>query len=529
MNSKKLTSLFKYFLLLISLASCAHNENEIDEKLVNQNAFFDNLDFKAVVTYDDKNYMAKIKVDKPLMIYVYEPSCVYCQETIPIYIEFADFLKKNKTDITMARVNAKENPEFSKDYKIKDFPTLLFIGRDRKVLQYKLEITRYNLLKFVNKKLYGDCLTFEELAQVNKTVADEKYKKHQVFVLSTLAFEFKKEIFNKYANENDREIFIHCFSIECYNEYNEDIVIYKDFDEKIIKYSDHFKSGADRLDVDKVRKFVIRYSVEAGGVLENEFFMLSKEYKRKMIIYFRDGNDENQVKYDKVMKEAGLEIRKKIGYTFISDIKGSDFYQKVAEDFVIAPSELPTLLYVDKINLKDRKKCKTYRITNVDLSKMTKEFVFKFVKDVQKNKYYRDLRTEFPVSDNVNVNTPFKKVIGRTYDKLVLDEKKNVLIIFIDNKNKCEMCQTYLDIVAKYKEENNNENIVYEVIDGARNEARGFTFNQSELPFIYFYTNGESIKSKYKFKPKEKENLTKERLDLFIKEALKGNDMKEDL
>ena len=512
MNSKKLTLLFKYFLLLISLASCAHNENEIDEKLVNQNAFFDNLDFKAVVTYDDKNYMAKIKVDKPLMIYVYEPSCVYCQETIPIYIEFADFLKKNKTDITMARVNAKENPEFSKDYKIKDFPTLLFIGRDRKVLQYKLEITRYNLLKFVNKKLYGDCLTFEELAQVNKTVADEKYKKHQVFVLSTLAFEFKKEIFNKYANENDREIFIHCFSIECYNEYNEDIVIYKDFDEKIIKYSDHFKSGADRLDVDKVRKFVIRYSVEAGGVLENEFFMLSKEYKRKMIIYFRDGNDENQVKYDKVMKEAGLEIRKKIGYTFISDIKGSDFYQKVAEDFVIAPSELPTLLYVD-----------------VDLSKMTKEFVFKFVKDVQKNKYYRDLRTEFPVSDNVNVNTPFKKVIGRTYDKLVLDEKKNVLIIFIDNKNKCEMCQTYLDIVAKYKEENNNENIVYEVIDGARNEARGFTFNQSELPFIYFYTNGESIKSKYKFKPKEKENLTKERLDLFIKEALKGNDMKEDL
>jgi hypothetical protein len=257
--------------------------------------------------------------------------------------------------------------------------------------------------------------------------------------------------------------------------------------------------------------------------------MLSKEYKRKMIIYFRDGNDENQVKYDKVMKEAGLEIRKKVGYTFISDIKGSDFYQKVAEDFVISPSELPTLLYVDKINLKDRKKSKTYRITNVDLTKMTKEFVFKFVKDVQKNKYYRDLRTEFPDSDNTNVNSPFKKVIGRTYDKLVLDEKRNVLITFIDNKNKCEMCQTYLDIVAKYKEENNNENIVYEVIDGARNEARGFTFTESELPFIYFYTNGESIKSKYKFKPKEKENLTKERLDLFIKEALKGNDMKEDL
>ena len=95
----------------------------------------------------------------------------------------------------------------------------------------------------------------------------------------------------------------------------------------------------------------MRYSVEAGGVLENEYFLLSKNYKRKMIIYFRDEKDENQTKYDKVIKEAGLEIRKKIGYTFVSDITGNDFMKKVAENFVVAKHELPTLLYVDKINL----------------------------------------------------------------------------------------------------------------------------------------------------------------------------------
>jgi hypothetical protein len=74
---------------------------------------------------------------------------------------------------------------------------------------------------------------------------------------------------------NDREIFIHCFSIECYNVYNEDIVLYKDFDEKIIQFSDHFKSDTDRLNIEKIRKFVMRYSVEAGGLLENEYFLLS--------------------------------------------------------------------------------------------------------------------------------------------------------------------------------------------------------------------------------------------------------------
>ena len=69
----------------------------------------------------------------------------------------------------------------------------------------------------------------------------------------------------------------------------------------------------------------------------------------------------------------------------------------------------------------------------------------------------------------------------------------------------------------------------FALIDGVNNEARGISFNDNDLPFIYFYTNGESNKSKYKCKPKEKENLNKEFLELFIQEALKGNDVKEDL
>ena len=534
MKCQKIFLFLNIFFLITSLINCAHKENDlgdINEKNIDKDDFFSNLDFSTVVKYDDKNYIERIKNDKPLFIYVYEPSCTDCQKTIPIFISLSDFLKKNKTDVTMARVNALENPEFSKDYKIKDFPTLLYIGRDRIVIEYKYEINRYNLLRFLNKKLYGDTLNFEEMAEVNKTIADKKYKKHQVFVLSTLAFDHKKEIFNKYAHENDREIFIHCFSIECYNVYNEDIVLYKDFDEKVIQFSDHFKSDTDRLNIEKIRKFVMRYSVEAGGLLENEYFLLSKDYKRKMIIYFRDANDTNQIQYDKVIKEAGLELRKKVGYTFVSDIKGDEFYQKVSEDFAIAKHELPTLLYVDKINLKERNKCKTYRITNVDLSKLNRDYVLKFVKDVQKNKYYRDLRTEFPLESDVNAkDTPLKKIIGRTYDKEVINQKKNVLIAFVDMRN--ELCYKYLDVMKEYKEKNENENnndIIYAYIDGSKNEARGISFKENELPFIYFYTNGESNKSKYKFKPKDEEKINKEHLELFIKEALKGNDVKEDL
>ena len=526
------------YLSILSLIQNAHNEPEveIDDVLFNlktEDDYFKKLDFTNVVEYDDNNYISRIKNDKPLLMYIYAPFVPECQQTVEIFLSMANFIKNNKTDLTMAKVNVHDNKEFAKDYKIDDVPKLLYIGRNRKVIEYKQEITYYNLLRFINKKLYGNALEFEKLEEVNATVADPKYKKNQVFVLSTLAFEFKKEVFNNYAEENDREIFIHCFSIECYNEYNEDIVIYKHFDEKIILYSDHFKSGADRLEIDKVRRFVQRYSVEAGGELENEYFMLSKNYKRKMIIYFRDSKNENQTEYDKVIKEAGLEIRKKIGYTFVSDITGNDFFKNVGESFVIAKHELPTLLYVDKINLKDLKKSKTYRITNVNLANLNKEYVFKFVRDVQKNRLYRDLKTQFPPepSLNTNLNSPYKIIVGRTYDNEIVRSKKNVLITFVDRKNVCDLCNKYLDIVKQYREKlEDKTKLDFAIIDGANNEGRGIKFDENDLPFIYFYTNGERNRDKYKFKPEEKsEDISLEKLETFIIETLKENDAKEDL
>ena len=526
------------YLSILSLIQNAHNEPEveIDDVLFNlktEDDYFKKLDFTNVVEYDDNNYISRIKNDKPLLMYIYAPFVPECQQTVEIFLSMANFIKNNKTDLTMAKVNVHDNKEFAKDYKIDDVPKLLYIGRNRKVIEYKQEITCYNLLRFINKKLYGNALEFEKLEEVNATVADPKYKKNQVFVLSTLAFEFKKEVFNNYAEENDREIFIHCFSIECYNEYNEDIVIYKHFDEKIILYSDHFKSGADRLEIDKVRRFVQRYSVEAGGELENEYFMLSKNYKRKMIIYFRDSKNENQTEYDKVIKEAGLEIRKKIGYTFVSDITGNDFFKNVAESFVIAKHELPTLLYVDKINLKDLKKSKTYRITNVNLANLNKEYVFKFVRDVQKNRLYRDLKTQFPPepSLNTNLNSPYKIIVGRTYDNEIVRSKKNVLITFVDRKNVCDLCNKYLDIVKQYREKlEDKTKLDFAIIDGANNEGRGIKFDENDLPFIYFYTNGERNRDKYKFKPEEKsEDISLEKLETFIIDTLKENDAKEDL
>ena len=154
---KKNYFLILIYIVLLSYVHPAHDGEEIDDindilfNIKTEDNYFDKLDFKNVVTYDDKNYITRIKNDKPLLMFIYTPYDSNCQSAVQIFVSMADFIKNNKTDLTMAKVNIYDNKEFAKDYKIDDVPKLLFIGRDRNVLEYKQEITYYNLLRFVQK------------------------------------------------------------------------------------------------------------------------------------------------------------------------------------------------------------------------------------------------------------------------------------------------------------------------------------------------------------------------------------------
>ena len=537
MNPHKLKLIF-FSLFLISYIYC-QTETEIDDiddifsMIRTEDEYFRNLDFKDIVSYDNNNYQERIEKDKPLLLYIYVPFSPDCQKYITEFISLGQFLKKNKTEITLAKINVHDNRKFGRDYKIEEFPSIFFFDNNNNLIKIKQEKTEYNLIKFINKKLYGDVIEYNQLSEINELVSNKKFKKNQIFVLSTLSGINNKNIFYKYANENNREIFIYCISKQCYNEYNENVIIFKNFDEKIQKYSDFYKNE-DKLEIDKLKEFIIKNSIESGALLENEYFSLCNEYKRKMLIYFRDSESIKEIKKDNIIKEVGFKLREKIGYTFISDIKGNDFNKKISEDFVIAEHELPTLLFVDDIDLKE-KKFKTYRITNIDSEKLTKEYILKFIEDIQNKKILIDLKSQFPplVDDkDIMYSSPYKIVVGRTYDKEVINEKRNVLITFVDRKNKCILCNKYLSLIKELKKSNKNDkykNISYVVIDGGNNEARDITFKEEELPFIYFYSNAEVKKSKYKFNPKEKEKVTREELETFINKIIYDNNVKEDL
>ena len=522
---KQTSKLILYSLIIIS------NINLINTVKKEQDKPHKNSEKLQLKEYDDSNYIEQIKIDKPLLLYIYSKNCRKCDQTLPFFIQAQTYSKKKKFDLTFVKINGKENPIFTEDFKIYNYPFIMYIDKEKNRIEYDDIITKYNLIRFINIKINHKLHFIEELKDIGRIVNDTRYKKDQVFLLSTLMMNGINNTFNKYRTENDKVVYIYCRSIECYNEFNEDLVIYRHFDEPQLNFSNIFTTDILDLDMDYLRKFVHRHLTEAGGYLTDEYFFTAKQYKKGMLIYFRDENNLEHKKLDSLIKELGKQTRKKNVYTFIADIKGKENFEEYQNYFAILPEELPMFLYIDNINTRDLSKCKTYRkikVTNEikvenDIEDNI-DLILKFISRAKKGKLKKDLRSQLPINNPKSYDEiPYKIVVGKNYETEVIKNNKNVLVTFFNGNNKTDLDDKYLAVTENLKKK--VKNVVFSVIDGSRNEVKDIDFKEKDLPFIYLYTSvGNKKRNKNKFKSENKKDINEEELEKFIKSEIFGEE-----
>jgi hypothetical protein len=334
----------------------------------------------------------------------------------------------------------------------------------------------------------------------------------------------------QFASENSKIEFVSCTSDDCIEKYGQnDLIFFHEGEDKINYYSKDYES-VDKATLNSVKNFMSIFHVEYGTLLNHQFKldMLFENDNKKAIFYFRNSDNKKYTSKDVLFKELGKELRLKNIYTYVLDIKGDKIYDLMTNFFKVSENELPTIIYYDLIDKKQDSY--TYRLMNVKEKNINKKYILDFIDKVKKGKIKRDLYTNFP--PQFKEKDGIRYVVGRSYDKDVIEEKKNVCILFIDEKNKSEKTKNYIEIMVNLTEKYSDDedmNTVFEMIDGRTNEPRDIMIEKVEdFPLIFLYTNNMKEKKIIKFKPKNNDSVSESEVETFLIDNLEYKNNKDD-
>ena len=523
-----------YLLLLLLFINSISNENSTNTKNETKSLYDYEDDEQEedrkkginethILILNDSNYTEVISKYESLFLIFYLSPCQNCKIFMPHFIRLSHYAYDFNLKIKFAKVDGKTNEEIVKKYNIETYPTIILFYKNQ-LFYYNKEITSAGLLKFYEKTKNGPIRELKSLKDFEIVL-----KAHIRVLLSTVKDKSLMiyQSLIQYASQNGDIEFVSCTTNDCIEKYGkEEIVYFHDKEDKINYYSKEFEP-INSAKINSVKRFMSIFNVEYGTLLNQQYKldMLFENEGKKAIFYFRDSKKEKYTSKDIIFKELGKELRLKDIYTYISDISGDDIFELISNFFVVNENELPTIIFYDLENFKEDSN--TYRLMNVKEKNINREYILNFINDINAKKIKRDLHTSFP--PKFKEKDGIRNVIGRSYDKDVIEEKKNVCILIIDEKNENDKSKQYKEILINLSEkysDNENMNIVFEMMDGRYNEPRDIVINELEdLPLIYLYINDLKGKKVFKFIPKNNDIISESEVESFILENLKKKQM----
>ena len=504
--------LLLYIFCIIPLFKSENNKTEINEESIDDplNKLF--LNYTNVIYLDDSNYTQELNKSELTYLLFYSSSCDFCKDTISKFINTANYLKeKQKLNILFARIEMDSSPKSSEDYEVVFYPTIILIIKGKRY-HFEGKKTEERLLHFLDKKLNNDIFKINKLQELYDNI-----NKTTLVFLSTIkdntSLIYKEYL--EFAHEHNKYDYYSCLSEECLKKYGEDIILYKNFDEKENSYIKDYGKLSEAKN-NSLIDFISTFGVECGGFLTLAQIIILGEYEKNAIMYVRNQSNEEQTKYDILFKQLGKELRKNNIYTYVSDL-GKKEKTNIKQAFSIVSEELPCIFYYTHDNSEPHITIKLYSLRNVDMNNISIDYIKKFIKDVDMGKIKRDLFSQ-PPSESKYVNG-LKYVIGRTYDSDVKEEKKNVfLAVTKDEDNEIEE-QKFLDILRNIK--NKYKEVKFAYINVYKNEPRDFFAKNDDLPIAYLFTNAMGQKQIIKFVPKNFSEIHENEIIMFLDENLR--------
>lgn len=467
-----------------------------EESVQRETNLFSNFDFGNIIWLDDTNSTSVIEKENLLYVIFYLSNDQNSLNYMPEFMKSYNLAKKEKLAIKFGKIEVSKSPIISSQYGIQFVPSIALFHNGEYYPYKDDDGASEKLLKFMFKKAYDGIYDVESVSQVKEFIDESR-----LVLLSTLK-DKNSLLYKSFSNYTKIALnidFVSCRTDECIKEYGEDIYLFKKFDEQKNRFSTDFMKIEDA-DEDSIKLFLSYYAFEYGGYIDQYGINMINDNKKSILIYFRNPNLPEYTKYDIIFKEVGIELRAKEVYTAVAGIENYYLHERLASEFKVDKETLPTLVFYD-INNNDVENI--YMQKSITSKDLTKEKIKQFVENIRKT-------------------GKLKLVTKHTYNKEVIEQKKNVVLTLVDQSVPKQENNEILTLMKSLAQKYNPEeyNIVFDYMDISQNQPPDIDIKKELLPISLIYKKTGHKMTIVEFQYKDFENLSEGHIENKLYEIL---------
>ena len=439
------------FLTLIFVSLCAEEEEFPIENdiIVLTETTFD----KALEKYEH------------ILVMFYAPWCGHCKKFKPELEKAAAVLRKE--NLFVAKVDATVEKKLAEKYKVRGYPTVKFFKKGAP-MDYTAGRTEKDVINWMRKKSGPPTRVLKTVEDVEAFQKDNEVcviyfgkDAEELKVYEGVAVKIEDFPFGVVEDEEVAKKF---------NAKQKSVVLFKKFDEK--------RNDLETVKEKELNEFVEKYSQKRVGTFDDKNTQLVFGKNKPAIVYFGEKGDkwdEAAKLLEKIADKTGAKL--KVVMTEIKDGMG----KRIAEYVGVKKEDLPSVRILDT-----RKDLKKYIMEgNID-----EQNILKFIEGWEKGSLKLHLKTQEEPKEN---NGPIFDVVGKTFQKEVIDNDKDVMLVFY-----APWCGHCKQLLPKYEEaakklKEKNPKILLARMDATENEIE--SVHITGFPTIKFYPGNKKDKA----------------------------------
>lgn len=422
---------------------------------------------RIVLELNNDNAKRVIDENEYVMVLGYAPWCMRSAELMPRFAEAASALKELGSSLLMAKLDAERYPKAASTLGIKGFPTLLlFVNGSAQ--PYSGGFTSEEIVIWARKRTGAPVIKISSHIEAN-----EFLKKHSTFVVG-LFENFEGPDYEEFirAATSDNEVqFIETSSLEIAKVLFPDAKPTYPFLGLTKSELERYTAYEDTFNVDRILQFLDNNKFPLITVLtELNSAQVYSSTKKLQVYVFAEADDLK--KLTEPLQEVARKFKSKIMLVFV-DIKEENLAKPFLTLFGLEDSEDTV------VTAFDYKNSFKYLLESDPTPTKIEEFCLGLFHGTL-SPFYKSQ----PIPDNKDAS--ILTVVGKTFDDLVLQSPKNILLeVHTPWCITCEATSKQMEKLAKHFR--GLEDLVFARIDASENEHP--KLQVEEYPTLLFYTS----------------------------------------